>query len=201
MQLKFILLTNNIDIKIKDCMLGRMTNVLQFTDKSYVHLDQVPELVKLYAEIDCNSDDCILEKSNIAASEIERRKQSRKNNEERAIRIPTVRQAFLNCAKMLPEYRSKPVNDEFVDGVKHFFMMALLAGYRTLNDLHEKIDVSSSPEDFEILSNSARDARIIGEEKRRLGRVARDLEKEYAKEEAGVIAPLQAPHVVGQGPR
>jgi hypothetical protein len=36
--------------------------VIELTDKKYVHLNQVPELVRLYAEIDCDLNDYLLEK-------------------------------------------------------------------------------------------------------------------------------------------
>lgn len=176
-----------------------MTNVIKLSDKSYVHLDQVPDLMRLYAQIGCDNDDCILERANICADEIESAESTRIRNRAKPIRIIEVRRAFKECAQQLPTHWNKPINDGFVESVKLFFKMALQAGYTESDKLHSDLECSSSPMDFQVISDNARDARISGDKKRHLGLMFRTLRREYAILEQECSTPLtQFPRGVGQ---
>lgn len=134
----------------------------------FEHLDDVPEMIRLYAEISGDCDKDTLDRCNWIYNEA----MDYDGRDNRPVRI---KQAFANAVKCLNETGHKPVNDALVSKTKLFFSYAVAGNFTSAESLRRFMD--DDVDFIETLARTAKHQRSMNQERRAAGIALRKLRK------------------------
>jgi hypothetical protein len=163
---------------------------VEIDDTPFETLEDVPELIRLYAEISSDSEGDVLKQSNSILKDAVQ--YDGRNN-----RPVGIKRAFYRAAKQRHETSKNRVNDSLVSDTKSFFAVAVAGGFMTTESLRQYMGDDANL--IVPLASVAKNQRLTNDQKRAFGRAMREQKKNESK--GSVTSPLPHPRAVGRQPQ